>query len=190
MLPMLLLLRNAAKEREFALRRALGANARVLFGYLISESLLLVTAGCMLAWLLAGPATEALTRWSGLDIVIEPDRRVLLFTIAISAVVALAFGLVPMRFVSRLPLAVALKSSASTFEYRPAAVLEPQTCRGVADLPVCRFAFRGRVALRNAAQSGIEQFGHAHNRRAGVWTRAAIRTFTPRPRLSGSISGY
>lgn len=108
---MLLLLRNAAKEREFALRRALGATARVLFGYLISESLLLVAAGCALGWFFAQSATEALTRWSGLEFAVEPDRGVLLFMIAISAVVAVAFGLVPMRIVSRLPLALTLRAS-------------------------------------------------------------------------------
>ncbi len=111
---MLLLLRNSAREREFALRRALGANARVLFGQLISESIILVAAGCALAWFLAGAATQELTRWSGLDLTIEPDRQVLLFTIAISAAIAVVFGLVPMRAASSFPLALALKTSAAT----------------------------------------------------------------------------
>jgi predicted permease len=111
---MLLLLRNAAKRREFALRRALGANARVLFGQLISESLLLVTAGCLLAWLFASQATDMLMRWSGLDFPVALDRPVLLFTIAVSTLVALVFGLVPMRAVNSLPLAEALKMSSST----------------------------------------------------------------------------
>jgi predicted permease len=111
---MLLLLRNAAKRREFALRRALGASARVLFGQLISESLLLVTAGCLLAWLFASQATEMLVRWSGLDFPIALDGHVLLFTIAVSTAVALVFGLVPMRAISSLPLAEALKASAGT----------------------------------------------------------------------------
>jgi macrolide transport system ATP-binding/permease protein len=110
---MLLLLRNAAKRREFALRRALGASARVLFGQLISESLPLVTAGCLLAWLFASQATEMLVRWSGLDFPIALDRHVLLFTIAVSTAVALVFGLVPMRAISSLPLAEALKASAA-----------------------------------------------------------------------------
>jgi predicted permease len=110
---MLLLLRNAAKRREFALRRALGANARVLFCQLLSESLLLVTGGCLLAWLFARQATELLIRWSGLDFPVAQDRQVLLFTIAVSAAVALAFGLVPMRAANNLPLAETLKASAA-----------------------------------------------------------------------------
>jgi predicted permease len=111
---MLLLLRNAAKRREFALRRALGANARVLFGQLISESLLLVTAGCVLGWVFASQATEVLVRWSGLELPVALDGHVLLFTIAVSAAVALVFGLVPMRSVGNLPLAEALKASTAT----------------------------------------------------------------------------
>jgi predicted permease len=111
---MLLLLRNAAKEREFALRRALGASGRVLFGYLFTESFLLVTAGCILAWPIARTGTQALSRWSGLEFAIEPDRQVLLFTLAISVLVALAFGLVPMRVVNSLPLALTLRSSTAT----------------------------------------------------------------------------
>jgi len=110
---MLLLLRNSAKRRGFALRRALGANARVLFGQLISESLLLVAAGCALAWLFASEATGLLTRWSGLDFPIALDHQVLLFTVAVSALVALVFGLIPMRAVSSLPLAETLKASSA-----------------------------------------------------------------------------
>ena len=53
-------------------------------------------------------------RWSGLDFPIALDHQVLLFTIAVSAVVALAFGLIPMRAVSSLPLAETLKASAAT----------------------------------------------------------------------------
>jgi predicted permease len=111
---MLLLLRNAAKNREFALRRALGATGRALFGLLFAESVLLVTVGCALAWFLAETATEALIRWSGLDFTVEPDRQVLLFAIAISAVIAIAFGLLPMLAVARLPLAPTLKASPAT----------------------------------------------------------------------------
>ncbi len=110
---MLLLLRNSAREREFALRRALGANARVLFAQLISESFILAGAGCALAWFIAGVATEELTRWSGLDLTIEPDRQVLLFTVAVSTVIAVVFGLIPMRVASSLPLAATLKNSAA-----------------------------------------------------------------------------
>jgi predicted permease len=122
---MLLVVRNAARQREFALRRALGANAWVLFTQLISESLILVVAGSALGWIFAAWATEALTGWAkldssasiamvGVDVLVTPDRQVLLFTLAISAVVALVFGLVPMRAAGRVPLVRSLKSSGGT----------------------------------------------------------------------------
>ncbi len=111
---MLLLLRNAARAREFALRRALGAGGRALFGQLISESLLLVTVGCGLAWIFAGQATAALTRWSGVNFRVEADGRVLWFTIGVSAIVALVFGLIPMRAVVSVPLVMTMKAGAAT----------------------------------------------------------------------------
>jgi predicted permease len=111
---MLLVVRNAAREREFALRRALGASTGALFAQLILESLILVMAGAALGWVFATSATQALTTWSGLDLAIPPDRQVLLFTLVISAAVAIVFGLVPMRIASGTPLASTLKSSAAT----------------------------------------------------------------------------
>src|ERR1039458_3584708 len=108
---MLLIARNASRQSEFGLRQALGAGRRVLFLQLLLESLALVTAGAALGWLFAGYATQALSAWSGIGILIAPDRTVLLFTLSISAAVALLFGLAPLRAVSRVPLNLALKSA-------------------------------------------------------------------------------
>jgi predicted permease len=111
---MLMLARNAGRLPEFCLRQALGANGRALFLQLFQESVVLVTAGAGLGWLFAGAATQALTVWSGVDILIQPDRGVLLFTAVIAAAVAIAFGLAPMPFLSRLPLNLALRSAGGT----------------------------------------------------------------------------
>jgi predicted permease len=111
---MLMLARNAGRLPEFCLRQALGADARALFLQLFQETSVLVAAGAILGWLFAGSATQALNAWSGVDILIEPDRRVLLFTAGLAAAVATAFGLAPMPFLSRLPLNVALRSSGGT----------------------------------------------------------------------------
>lgn len=108
---MLMLARNAGRLPEFCLRQALGANARALFLQLFQETAVLVAAGTILGWLFAGGATQALTAWSGVDIFIEPNKQVLLFTGGIAAIVAIAFGLAPMPFLSRLPLNLALRSS-------------------------------------------------------------------------------
>jgi len=111
---MLLPARNAGRLSEFCLRQALGASRRALFLQMFRESVLLVAAGSVLGWLFAGTATQALAAWSGIDILINPDTRVLLFTAGISAVVAVAFGLAPMRLITRLPLNLAFRSSSGT----------------------------------------------------------------------------
>ena len=108
---MLLLARNASRLPEFCLRRALGANKRVLFLQMLRESVLLVATGAALGWIFAGAATQALAVWSGVDIIIEPEKEVLLFTAGVSAVVSIVFGLAPMRLITRLPLNLALRST-------------------------------------------------------------------------------
>jgi predicted permease len=110
---MLILLRNGARRQEFALRRALGADTGALFAQLLSESALLVGGGAILGWLLAPPATGALTRWSGLELIVEPDGRVLWFTLLLSSIVALVFALVPIRLAANAPLAPSLRGAAA-----------------------------------------------------------------------------
>jgi hypothetical protein len=57
---MLLVARNTAREREFALRLALGASHWPLLRQLLAESVILVTAGALLGWLFAVEATRLL----------------------------------------------------------------------------------------------------------------------------------
>jgi len=94
---MLLVARNTARRQEFRLRLALGATRFQLFRQLLTESLVLVGAGTALGWLIAGWATEALVAWAGLDFDVSPDHGVLAFTLALSALAALLFGLAPLR---------------------------------------------------------------------------------------------
>src|SRR5438270_426401 len=90
---MLLMARNAARGREFSLRIALGGSRRRIFAQLLTESLLLVVAGACLGWLFARWATGLLVTLSNLEVSLAPDRTVLLFTIAVSALAGLLFGL-------------------------------------------------------------------------------------------------
>jgi predicted permease len=110
---MLLMARNTAREREFSLRMALGASGSHLFRQLLTESLLLVGAGAGLGWLFAQWSTRALAAWSRFDVSITPDRTVLLFTLGVSVLAALAFGLAPLRNAVRVSPGLALKSSAA-----------------------------------------------------------------------------
>ena len=111
---MLLIARNAARQREFSLRMALGGRRVRLFRQLLTEALLLVVAGAALGWLFALWATRALARWSMLERSLSPDRNVLLFTVAVSLVAALVFGLAPLRSAVRVSIGLALKTSSAT----------------------------------------------------------------------------
>lgn len=108
---LLLVARNQARQREFSLRLAIGAGRGDLFRQLLTESLLLVVAGGLLAWLFAVPATTALAKWSQLDTSLHPDVRVLLFTLGVLVLAALAFGLAPLYDALSVPAGLALKSS-------------------------------------------------------------------------------
>jgi predicted permease len=104
----LLLLRAAKRQRELAIRAALGAGRWRLTRQLIVESLLLTTTAAALSLLFA--------RW-GLDLLVALapnilpraqemtiDTRVFGFTALLALVISVAFGLVPLRQVIRIDL--------------------------------------------------------------------------------------
>jgi len=107
---MLLVARNSMREREFALRMALGARRAPLFRQLLAESVLLVVAGALLGWYFAVEATSLLAAWSGLHVSLAPDKTVLIFTLAVSAAAALLFGLAPLRVAVKAPVGLVLRS--------------------------------------------------------------------------------
>jgi len=111
---MLLMARNASRQREFSLRQALGAGRGELLRQLLTESLLLVTAGGALAWGFALIATRLLGRWAEIESSLAPDRTVMLFTLAVLVVAALLFGLAPLRTALAGKAELALKTSAPT----------------------------------------------------------------------------
>ncbi|MGH9796123.1 MAG: ABC transporter permease [Candidatus Acidiferrales bacterium] len=96
----LMLARASAREREIAIRMALGASRSRLMRQLLSESLLLAAAGALLGGWLAGSLSRALvafvstqqTRWV---LELEPDWRVLAFTAALAILTCVLFGLAP-----------------------------------------------------------------------------------------------
>ena len=111
---MLLLARNASRQREFSVRQALGAGRGELLRQLLVESLILVTAGGALAWAFAELATRLLGRWAEIESSLAPDRTVLLFTLGVLAFAALLFSLAPLRVALAGGAQLALKTSAAT----------------------------------------------------------------------------
>jgi hypothetical protein len=111
---MLLIARNAARQREFSVRQALGAGRGELFRQLLIESLILVPAGGALAWEFAEMATRLLSRWARIESSLAPDHTVLLFTLCVLALATLLFGLAPLRVALAGGAKLALKTSAAT----------------------------------------------------------------------------
>lgn len=112
----LLLARGAARERELAIRAALGAGRGRLMRQLLVESLLLALIGGALGLLLAWPALALLLRLIPVELPfwmrIEIDSAALLFNFVVAVVTGLLFGLVPAWQASRADLNLALKDSA------------------------------------------------------------------------------
>jgi predicted permease len=102
---LLILARNETRRREFALRLALGCGRRQLLRQLLAESLLLVLGASVLGWLLAVAATNALGAWSGLEVDLAPDRRVLLFALGLAALATLVFAVAPLGGATSSPIA-------------------------------------------------------------------------------------
>jgi predicted permease len=111
---MLLMARNATRQREFSLRMALGAGRGEMFRQLLMESAILVTAGGALAWAFAEMAARMLGRWARIETSLAPDNTVLLFTLGVLVFAALAFGLAPLRMALSGGAELALKTSAAT----------------------------------------------------------------------------
>ena len=111
---MLLMARNAARQREFSLRVALGSGRWQLFRQLLTESLLLVAAGGLAAWLFAGAATRALAQWAHIESTLAPDQTVLGFTLAILVAATLLLGVAPLRMALAAGPGLVLKTSSAT----------------------------------------------------------------------------
>ena len=111
---MLLMARNAARQREFSLRQALGAGRGELLRQLLTEGLILVTAGGALAWGFAEMSTRLLGSWAQIETSLAPDRTVLLFTLGVLAIAGLLFALAPLRVALAGKAELALKTSAAT----------------------------------------------------------------------------
>lgn len=98
----LLLARGTARQRELAIRIALGASARRVVSQLLVESVILGLAGGVLGMLLAVGATSALVHVVPKELIrlegISVDARVFVFVAAISVLAGLAFGAAPALF--------------------------------------------------------------------------------------------
>jgi predicted permease len=123
----LLLARAAGRQREIAVRLALGAGRGRVIRQLLTESMLLALVGgvaglLLTVWTLSVlypivlsslPLPEDLT--SGFSLNLSPDWRVFSFTLLVAAVAGIAAGLAPALQASKPDLSAALKDEGSAF---------------------------------------------------------------------------
>lgn len=118
----LLLVRGAARQKEIAIRMAMGASRARLVQQLLTESVVLALAGGALGILLAvwgvaltaGGIPQSLARyipgWENVAV----NRRALLFTLAVSVVTGVVFGLAPTLQAARTSFNDSLKEGGRT----------------------------------------------------------------------------
>jgi predicted permease len=117
----LLLAKAATREREMAVRLAIGAGRMRIIRQLLVESLLLSGFGAIVGLVLAFIADRLLLAAflpadanQGLTISAAPDLRILGFTFCVMLFTALIFGLVPALHSSRADIAPTLKDQAGS----------------------------------------------------------------------------
>ena len=109
----LLLARASARNREIAVRLAIGADWSRLLKQLLTESVLLAFLGGIAGSLLAIWGVRLLVKIFGSDTTLPlfPDARVLTFTIGISLLTGISFGLIPALRAIRIQVSSTLKEA-------------------------------------------------------------------------------
>ena len=104
----LLLARATVREREVAVRAAIGAGRGRLIRQFLTESLILAASGASFGVIVAAASVRLLVRFTPVQVPrlgdaggFGLDARVLLFATALSVITAIAFGLIPAVFMAR-----------------------------------------------------------------------------------------
>jgi predicted permease len=152
----LLLARGARRQREIAIRLALGATRRRVVRHLLTESIILSAAGGALGLLLTSWAVDII-RSVAADrlpyyVVFDVDRATLAFALGVSILTGLLFGLLPALRASAPEVHTTLKESGTT--------IKKSMARGMLVI--------GELALAMILLAG-----------AGVLTRSVVRIATP-----------
>ncbi len=111
----LLLARTAARQKEIAIRMALGAARKRLLGQMLTEGLVLSSGGAILGLALAVGGTRLLTRLDAVSIPllreVRTDATALVFTVVVALITGVVFGLAPALYASGSGIAGNLKES-------------------------------------------------------------------------------
>ncbi|HEV2617568.1 MAG TPA: ABC transporter permease, partial [Candidatus Acidoferrales bacterium] len=116
----ILLARAAARQKEIAVRVALGAGAARLVRQMLTESILLAAIGGTVGLLFAGWAEVALLRMvsagnAQVPLDLHPNAKIFVFTLGVSMLTGILFGLAPALRARRVDLNSVLKAAARGF---------------------------------------------------------------------------
>jgi putative ABC transport system permease protein len=136
----LLLVRGAARQREMAIRSAMGASRSRLIAVVLSESAVLALVGTVIGTLAAAWAIdwmraswpEEIPYWVQLDL----DGRIVAFTVATTVLTTLAIGLLPAIRASRPRIVEDLKEGSRSVSLGRAGQ-RAQTGLAVAQIALC-----------------------------------------------------
>ncbi|MGA7931395.1 MAG: ABC transporter permease [Candidatus Sulfotelmatobacter sp.] len=107
------LVRNSARQQEFAVRAAIGAGRSRLIKQLLTEGAVLAVIGGAFGLLVAAGGVRLLRRFAPENVArlghLSFDRPVLLFTLGATCIITILFGMLPAVAASRPDLQLALK---------------------------------------------------------------------------------
>jgi predicted permease len=177
----LLLARSAGRQREIAVRLAIGAGRSRLVRQMLTESMVLSAAGGVLGVLLALWAKKILMvmvaaapvvlggSGTGLSLELSFDIRALAFTIGVCVLAVLLFGTVPAFSSARIPLAGSLTSSSARLV--AGARFGPSTLLVIAQIALSLLLLIGAGLFgRTLANLRAEDLGFERQHELLVWT--------------------